>query len=88
MAFEDAHPQAPVHFLVIPRKPITQLSKAEEADEKLLGHLMLVAKNVAHQKGLKKGFRLVINDGSVGCQSIYHLHIHILSGRQMHWPPG
>lgn len=82
------NPQAPVHFLVIPRKPITQLSQAKDSDEQLLGHLMIVARKVAAQKGLGKGFRLVINDGPVGAQSVYHLHLHVLSGRQMKWPPG
>lgn len=73
---------------MIPRKPISQLSKADDNDEQLLGHLMLVARKVAAQKGLTKGFRLVVNDGPIGAQSVYHLHIHVLSGRQMQWPPG
>nr|CAI5849864.1 unnamed protein product [Callosobruchus analis] len=88
VAFDDINPQAPVHFLVIPRKPISQLSKAEDADETLLGHLLIVAKKVAEKRGLNDGFRIVINDGRVGAQSVYHLHVHVLSGRQMHWPPG
>ncbi|XP_048750140.1 adenosine 5'-monophosphoramidase HINT1-like [Ostrea edulis] len=88
VAFNDVSPQAPSHFLVIPKKPITQLSVAEDADEQLLGHLLLVAKKVAAQCGLKEGYRLVINDGALGGQSVYHLHIHVMSGRQMGWPPG
>uniref|UniRef100_A0A2H1W0R4 SFRICE_023510 n=1 Tax=Spodoptera frugiperda TaxID=7108 RepID=A0A2H1W0R4_SPOFR len=89
VAFHDVNPQAPTHILVIPRKPITQLSKADDNDEQLLGHLLIAARKVAHQEGLdKSGFRLVINDGKNGAQSVYHLHIHILGGRQMHWPPG
>nr|CAH7718103.1 unnamed protein product [Callosobruchus chinensis] len=88
VAFDDVNPQAPVHFLVIPRKPISQLSRAEDADEALLGHLLIVAKRVAEKRGLNDGFRIVINDGRVGAQSVYHLHVHVLSGRQMHWPPG
>ncbi|XP_026316339.1 histidine triad nucleotide-binding protein 1 [Hyposmocoma kahamanoa] len=89
VAFRDVNPQAPTHILVIPRKPIPQLSKAEDADEQLLGHLLTVSRKVAHQEGLdKSGFRLVINDGKYGAQSVYHLHIHILGGRQMKWPPG
>lgn len=84
----DLNPQAPVHMLVIPRKPIPQLSKAEDEDEALLGHLLLVARKVAKQVGLDKGFRIVINDGKEGCQSVYHLHIHVLGGRTMTWPPG
>lgn len=88
MAFNDLNPQAPKHFLVIPRKPIPQLSKSEEADESILGHLMYVAQKVAKQEGLEKGFRLVVNDGQDGAQSVYHLHLHVLGGRQMEWPPG
>lgn len=88
VAFNDVNPQAPVHFLVIPRKPIPQLSLSGEEDEQLLGHLLLVARKVAAQVGLKDGFRTVINDGRNGCQSVYHLHIHVLGGRQLHWPPG
>ncbi|XP_050306115.1 adenosine 5'-monophosphoramidase HINT1 [Anthonomus grandis grandis] len=88
VAFDDINPQAPVHFLVIPRKAISQLSKAEDSDEALLGHLMIVAKKIAATRKLDKGFRLVVNDGPIGAQSVYHLHIHVLSGRQMHWPPG
>lgn len=77
-----------MHFLVIPRKPIPQLSKAEDEDAALLGHLMIAARKVAKQQGLNDGFRLVINDGKHGAQSVYHLHLHILGGRQMQWPPG
>lgn len=88
VAFHDLSPQAPIHFLVIPRKTIAQLSKAGEEDEGLLGHLLLVARKVATQVGLTNGFRLVVNDGVDGCQSVYHLHIHVLGGRQLGWPPG
>uniref|UniRef100_A0A8D8D385 Histidine triad nucleotide-binding protein 1 n=1 Tax=Culex pipiens TaxID=7175 RepID=A0A8D8D385_CULPI len=88
VAFHDISAQAPVHFLVIPRKPIAQLSKATEEDEALLGHLMLVGKKVAAEQGLAEGFRVVINDGKNGAQSVYHLHLHFLGGRQMKWPPG
>jgi len=89
VAFNDLNPQAPVHVLVIPRKPISQLSKSEDDDELLLGHLLTVARKVAVQlKVNESGFRLVINDGPHGCQSVYHLHIHLLAGRQMGWPPG
>lgn len=76
-------PQAPTHFLVIPRKPIPQLSLASEDDEKLLGHLMVVGKKVAADLKLDEGFRVVINDGKNGAQSVYHLHLHFLGGRQM-----
>ena len=88
VAFNDVSPQAPVHFLVIPKKSITQLSKAEDCDKSLLGHLMLVGKKVAAEQGLEKGFRMVINDGQDGAQSVYHLHLHFLGNRQMGWPPG
>lgn len=88
VAFDDLHPQAPVHYLVIPKKPIPQLSRAEDSDGLLLGHLLLVARKIAQKRNLKNGFRIVINDGPIGAQSVYHLHVHVLSGRQLQWPPG
>ncbi|KAJ8338726.1 hypothetical protein SKAU_G00355120 [Synaphobranchus kaupii] len=88
IAFHDVAPQAPIHFLVVPRKPIAQLSKAEEEDAALLGHLMIVAKKCAEKAGLSKGYRLVVNEGPEGGQSVYHVHLHVLGGRQMGWPPG
>ncbi|XP_074055578.1 adenosine 5'-monophosphoramidase HINT1 isoform X1 [Macrotis lagotis] len=88
LAFHDVCPQAPTHFLVIPKKPITQISVAEEEDENLLGHLMIVGKKCAADLGLKKGYRMVINEGADGGQSVYHIHLHVLGGRQMKWPPG
>lgn len=88
VAFHDISAQAPTHFLVIPRKPISQLSKATQEDEALLGHLMLVGHKVAAQLGLENGYRVVINNGKDGAQSVYHLHLHFLGGRQMRWPPG
>ena len=90
LAFRDIAPQAPVHILVIPkeRDGLTQLSKARDDQGALLGHLMLAARKVALAEKLDKGFRIVINDGVEGCQSVYHLHVHILGGRQMTWPPG
>merc|ERR1711872_153819 len=88
VAFMDVAPQAPTHFLVIPRKPIAMLSDAEDADEPLLGHLLNVARKVAKQQGLEKGYRLIVNNGQDGAQSVYHLHIHVMGGRQMSWPPG
>lgn len=80
--------QAPTHFLVIPKIRIAQLSLATEADEAILGHLMFVGQKVAKQLGLKDGFRVVLNDGKDGAQSVYHLHLHFLGGRQLKWPPG
>uniref|UniRef100_A0A2K5TRF6 Histidine triad nucleotide binding protein 2 n=1 Tax=Macaca fascicularis TaxID=9541 RepID=A0A2K5TRF6_MACFA len=88
LVFRDVAPQAPVHFLVIPKKPIPRISQAEEDDQQLLGHLLLVAKKIAKAEGLGDGYRLVINDGKLGAQSVYHLHIHVLGGRQLQWPPG
>ncbi|XP_030149629.1 histidine triad nucleotide-binding protein 2, mitochondrial isoform X1 [Lynx canadensis] len=88
LVFRDVAPQAPVHFLVIPKKPIPRISQAEEEDQQLLGHLLLVAKKTAKAEGLGDGYRLVINDGKLGSQSVYHLHIHVLGGRQLQWPPG
>ena len=91
MAFRDISPQGPVHFLVIPKDKagLNRLSSAKEEHKALLGHLMYTAQKVAHQEGLvKDGFRLVVNDGAHGAQSVYHLHIHIIGGRQMAWPPG
>ncbi|KFM62946.1 Histidine triad nucleotide-binding protein 2, mitochondrial, partial [Stegodyphus mimosarum] len=88
MAFRDVNPQAPVHFLVIPRKIIPTLNDASETDTELLGHLLQVAKNVAKTENLSNGYRVVINNGRDAAQSVYHLHIHVLGGRQLHWPPG
>nr|CAH7715266.1 unnamed protein product [Callosobruchus chinensis] len=91
LAFNDVNPQAPTHFLVIPKKRIPTLDDSSNSDRdvrnELLGHLVLTAKALA-QKKLPSGYRLVINNGPDGCQSVYHLHIHILGGRQMNWPPG
>lgn len=91
LAFEDISPQAPVHFLVIPKKRdgLTQLSKAQAQHKEILGHLMFIAQSVAKEKGLDaNGFRVVVNDGPAGCQAVYHLHLHVLGGRQLNWPPG
>lgn len=88
IAIKDINPTAPVHFLVIPKKPIQQLSLAEDADEQILGHLLIVAKKVAKEQGLTKGYRVVINDGLHGCQSVFHIHLHVIGGKQLGWPPG
>ncbi len=87
LAFHDAAPKAPIHILIIPRKPIPKLSEAGEADESLLGHLLLVARKVAADAGLED-FRLVINDGAGAGQTVFHLHLHVMGGRGMSWPPG
>lgn len=88
IAFKDVNPQAPVHILVIPKEPIAKLSDAESKDHALMGHLLLTAKRVAEQVGLADGYRIVINTGPDGGQTVYHLHLHILGGRPMQWPPG
>ncbi|MCA9526279.1 MAG: histidine triad nucleotide-binding protein [Myxococcales bacterium] len=87
LAFRDINPAAPTHILVIPRKEIARVDAAEDGDEALLGHLLRVAGLVARQEGLS-GFRLVINNGPDGGEAVPHLHIHLLAGRQMDWPPG
>jgi histidine triad (HIT) family protein len=87
IVINDINPQAPVHLLVIPKKEIPRLSQSEDTDQAVLGHLMLVAKKIAKEQGLES-FRLVINDGVDACQSVYHLHLHILGGRGFSWPPG
>ncbi|MEB3243431.1 MAG: histidine triad nucleotide-binding protein [Cyanobacteriota bacterium] len=87
LAFRDVSPQAPVHVLVIPRKPIPSLAEAGAEDQELLGHLLLVAARVARQEGLQ-GWRTVINSGAEAGQTVFHLHVHVLGGRPMAWPPG
>ncbi|XP_028759305.1 14 kDa zinc-binding protein-like [Neltuma alba] len=90
LAFRDINPQAPVHVLVIPkfRDGLTQLGKADPRHEEILGQLLYAAKIVAEKEGIVDGFRVVINNGPSACQSVYHLHLHVLGGRQMKWPPG
>lgn len=90
LAFNDVNPQAPTHFLVIPkdRDGLTRLSCAEDRHKEVLGHMMVVAQSLAKKQGLGDGFRLVVNDGPAGCQSVYHLHMHVLGGRKLTWPPG
>ena len=89
VAFEDITPQAPVHTLVIPKKHIATLLDVTSDDHGLVGHLFKVAATIAREKGIaEKGFRLVMNTNGEGGQSVYHIHLHILGGRAMHWPPG
>ncbi len=87
-AFTDIHPQAPVHVLVLPRKHIASLAESSAENEQLLGHLQVVAAHIARSEGLAKGYRTVINTGAEGGQTVDHLHVHLLGGRAMHWPPG
>jgi len=87
-AFEDINPVAPVHILVIPKKHIADLNKLGHHDEALLGHMILTAQKLVAQKGMAGGYRLVMNSGVSAGQSVFHLHLHLLAGRQFGWPPG
>ena len=88
LAFKDINPQAPIHILIIPKKPIQKLSDANIEDQALLGHLMLVAGKIAEQLNLDNTFRIIINNGAGAGQSVFHLHLHLISGRPLSWPPG
>lgn len=89
LAFKDISPQAPVHILVIPKKHIRSLVESDDSDKELLGHLIQVARDIANENSLSdKGYRLVLNSGLEGGQSVWHVHIHLLGGRKMTWPPG
>lgn len=89
VCFRDISPQAPTHLLLIPRKPIARIAEATESDAPLLAHLMLKVGEIARQEGLADGgFRVVMNNGADGGEAVPHLHIHILGGRKMTWPPG
>ena len=88
IVIKDIHPQAPTHLLIIPKKVIPKLSDSSIEDQEVLGHLMLVAGNVAEQLNLDNTFRIVINNGAKAGQSVFHLHLHLLSGRSLNWPPG
>ena len=88
IVIEDINPQAPTHLLIIPKKVIPKLSDASTEDQDILGHLMLVAGKIAKQLELDETFRLVINNGAKAGQSVFHLHLHLLSGRSLNWPPG
>lgn len=89
LAFHDINPQAPVHVLVIPKKPLTSVDEVGVEDEALVGHLVRVAGQVAQELGLgEAGYRLVVNNGAAAGQTVFHLHIHVLGGRTLTWPPG
>ena len=88
VAFHDITPQSPVHVLIVPRKAIARVAEAGAEDQALLGHLLLVAQKLAKQLVLVKGFRLVINNGPDGGESVPHMHVHLLGGRALGWPPG
>jgi histidine triad (HIT) family protein len=87
-AFEDIHPQAPTHLLISPRKHMVSLNDATAEDAALLGRMLLVAKQLAAERGISGGYRTVINNGAGAGQSVDHLHLHVLGGRAMRWPPG
>jgi histidine triad (HIT) family protein len=87
-AFADINPQAPTHVLIVPRVHIASLAEAGPEDKPMLGHLMVVAAEIARQKGLGVGYRVVANTGSDGGQTVDHLHLHLLGGRALGWPPG
>ena len=88
IVIHDIQPKAPVHLLIIPRKPIARVAEASAADEALLGHLLLVAGDLARKLDLAKGFRIVINNGPDAGEAVPHLHVHLLAKRPMGWPPG
>lgn len=87
-AFEDINPQAPTHILISPRKHLISLADAQAADESLLGHILLVAAQIARERKLLEGYRTVFNNGAGAGQSVFHLHLHLLGGRSFRWPPG
>jgi len=89
VAFRDISPQAPLHILIVPRKPIPRLALATADDAALLGHLLLTAATLARSEGVaESGFRVVLNNGPHGGEAVPHLHVHLLAGRQLQWPPG
>jgi histidine triad (HIT) family protein len=90
LAFRDIAPQAPTHILIIPkvRDGLTGISQAEERHEAILGKLLLAAANIAKKEGLEQGYRIVINEGQHGGQAVHHIHVHLLGGKQLGWPPG
>ena len=88
LVIHDIQPQAPVHLLIIPKQVITRVSEAAAGDALVLGHLILTAQTLAKKLALVNGFRLVINNGPDACESVPHLHVHLLGRRQMSWPPG
>jgi len=88
LAFRDINPRAPVHLLVIPKKPLATLADVGTDDQEMLGHLLVVANIVAEKEGVGDAFRLVLNNGAGAGQEVFHLHLHVLAGRSFTWPPG
>jgi len=87
-ALEDINPQAPVHILIIPHKEIAKISDSTPEDKELLGHLLLVSKTIAQYYKLENNYRLIINNGAGAGQSVFHIHVHLMGGRSLDWPPG
>jgi histidine triad (HIT) family protein len=87
-AFRDINPQAPTHILIVPKKPIQRLAETSPMDQSLLGHLLLTAARIARTEKIERGFRVVINNGADGGETVPHLHVHLLAGRPLGWPPG
>ena len=87
-ALEDINPQAPVHILIIPHKEIAKISDSKPEDKELLGHLLLVSKTIAQKYKLENNYRLIINNGAGAGQSVFHIHVHLMGGRSLDWPPG
>ena len=88
LAFKDINPVAPIHILIIPKKRIEKISDSNTGDKELLGHLFLVAGNIARNLGIEDAFRLVVNNGAGAQQTVFHLHVHLIAGREFNWPPG
>ena len=88
IVIRDIDPKAPVHLLIIPKQLIPRIGEAADSDQAVLGHLLLTARNIARKLGLNQGFRLVVNNGPEGGEAVPHLHVHLLAGRQLQWPPG
>jgi histidine triad (HIT) family protein len=88
ISIKDIQPQAPFHALIIPKKLIARIAEVDDSDSPVLGHLLLVAKKMAKEQNLDEGFRIVINNGPNGGESVPHLHVHLLGGRKLTWPPG
>ena len=89
VAFKDIQPQAPIHVLVVPKRRFNRIAEVPESDSQILGHLLIVVQKMARQLGLEQnGYRIVINNGKDGGESVPHLHLHLLGGRAMAWPPG
>lgn len=88
VAFEDIRPQAPTHVLIIPRKHIRGLKEAQAEDAEVIGHMHLIAAKIARKRGIEEGYRTIFNVGPLSGQSVFHLHLHLIGGRHMTWPPG